>query len=161
VCSGNLGLLTPFIALFFSLMIFLYQRCFNTRLPRGYAQAEKDDVLNQLAVLLLLAKDGKLQDPNNKQKMQVLRIAKELEVLSRQLSKQYEHDDKKKRKRRMRWKGLKKDNTHRKDSISNANTTSSNITSNGEGDSDSEQDVEMHYGHYELLPAKAFAEEQI
>lgn len=87
VTSGNLSLLFPVIIFAILLVIGSYQQCSGQRWPKGYHQSDKSDLLDRFATLLLLLRDGKLESSGN---MQMAAMAKELQLLSNQLVKQYE-----------------------------------------------------------------------
>jgi hypothetical protein len=141
VSASNLGILAPITVLLVLGCVYAYQRCTGRYVPRGYTQANKDEVLDQLAVLLLLVKNGKLQEQKQasipgEQRLIALQFAKELQVLSRQLTKQYQP----------------KTRGEHRPSIITANDQKGKGTE--QLGPDEQEVVEMHYGHYELVSAQ-------
>eukprot|EP00981_Chlorochromonas_danica_P013749 scaffold6829_cov162-Ochromonas_danica.AAC.5 len=149
VASGNLSLLTPFVVIFFLLIAGVYQRCTGNRWPQGYHPEQKQEILDDLATILLLVRDNRLgtatADTTSEvvQKLHLTKISKELTALSRQLVKQYEE-------------GPKEDDKV-EDSVSGCLSVckrrkrekSADQEEDGVGDSDA---IETHYGHYNVLP---------
>ncbi|RYG66181.1 hypothetical protein EON64_10345, partial [archaeon] len=95
VSVSNTQLVTPFAILFVLLLILSYQKCCGVYVPRGYNKNDKEQIIDDLAVLLLLAKDHKLKmenDSNSKMVRNLLtsRLMRELVLLQAQLASQYE-----------------------------------------------------------------------
>jgi hypothetical protein len=78
---GNLSLLSPFIVIFILLVLDFFRNFCRWNIPNGFKRSEKDDVLDDIAVnLLLITKNKKFFALANTEDLQLLlKLAEELE----------------------------------------------------------------------------------
>lgn len=162
VTAGNISLLTPLIILLVLTIAASWQYC-RGAWPKGYHQSDKGDILDQLATLLLLLRDHKLHtDGSNSvpvRQLQISRISKELHLLSRQLVKQYDTPEQHAKRSRGYW--FRMYSKLKRSSKPDEEKDPVEVT-DGEQMATETDEVKMHYGHYELVPAKALSiEEQV
>lgn len=162
VTAGNISFLTPVIIVFFLVLAGAYQCCSGYAWPKGYHQTDKDDILDQLATLLLLLRDDKLRahedDDSEKslKQLQISRISRELHLLNRQLVKQYDRPNQ--HSKRIGYGTRLKTKLRR--SVRKHAPTEDNLAEDADievGEAENSDNVERHYGHYELVPPKALS----
>jgi hypothetical protein len=57
---GNMGVFAPLITFVVLTLMFFFQKCTGFKIPTRYGAEEKKEILDQLAITLLLIKEGKL-----------------------------------------------------------------------------------------------------
>lgn len=161
VTSGTISLLYPVVIMVFLLLVAWYQKCCGRTWPKGYHQNDKDQVIDNLATLLLLFRDHKLTDSSGKhhvKQLQITRLAKELHVLSNQLVKQYQTPDQNTRKIRNCWYRLySKLKTQRSRQYSEEKSDEAVGVVDVESGATAEKLVEVHYGRYHLVAPNAMS----
>ncbi len=62
---GNVGAFTPLVALIFLLIIYIFQKTFGVKVPKKYSEDQKKEILDSLAISMLLLRDEKIFNLNN------------------------------------------------------------------------------------------------
>ena len=66
---GDMSLLSPLAIAFVLILLYCYTKCFQVNIPKLYSKSEKDGALNAFAVALLLIRDKRLKQLQNKEKV--------------------------------------------------------------------------------------------
>eukprot|EP01039_Chlorochromonas_danica_P002655 gene2655-2899_t len=164
VASANVSLFSPLVIILFLWLALVVQKCSGHAWPRGYHQRDKDELIDDLAVTLLLLRDGKLSSSPSSftekalKKLQLTRIVKELKGLSRQRVRQYQQVAPRQGRVFTRSFCCKQLRGRKKGGnevvLDDLNMVQAVEVIESEEKQDSE---EIHYGHHKLMPLQAFS----